>query len=133
MRSYHPVHVTTSVPAPHHQLIPNTAPQAQESVYTSHHHPDHMDPTTYVIPRQGNHNEVNEMMSSVPGASSTSLFPESEFVQYHLGIYGIKRFAFYLLLLFISIIVLINSALIVWIMTVINFSPVSFFLFSQLL
>jgi len=48
-------------------------------------------------------------------------------IELQLGIYGGKKVAFYLLVFLITIVVLINSALIVWIMTVINFSPVNLY------
>lgn len=105
----------TSSLGPHQYLDPYSQPPdmiPQES--------DRIPIDSYVIHGNGNRQEMHD---HAPGHA---LIPESEVIQYQLGMTGSKKLLFYVMLFIITTIVLINSALIVWIMTIINFSSVSF-------
>jgi hypothetical protein len=116
-RNPHTSLVTSSSLAPHHQYLdPYSQPPAMMIPQES----DHIPIDSYVIHGNGNRQGMHQVSTE---ASSHTFLDRSQVTE--LGMNGSKRLLFYLTLFIITIIVLINSALIVWIMTVINFSSVS--------
>lgn len=89
--------------------------------------PHHQEPCVQVIPsaeEEGYQQQIHPQQQMTHSSEHSGHLHQSvpTFFLYQLGLSGSSRIAFYVLLLLISVTVLINSIVIVWIMMTINFS-----------